>query len=122
MVIEITRDSVCMADDCVSDPTHSARFEVSLDGIDRADVTEKIIEVLRPALPKISGGEAVWVLMHDKPLAVVAQHVDEACIMYEGRRCDFVNHSVVQLHWNYQVQEDYKAICRIMSRLRFPQH
>ena len=118
MMLDITRDSVCMGDDFAEDPTHRNFFDITLVGIEQEQVIRKIVEATRSGLPSIVGGHAVWILMHKDPLAVIAQGIEEPHVCPLGLIQTFVDQDSVKLHWNYHGQTEFSQVCQIVDRVR----
>ena len=120
MRVQITRDSVCAADDV--DPRANARQFVVEDGI----VDQLVQRVWRAAeLPTIAGGRATWCISSAIPLAVVAQQWAApkliGCIPPQIGELD-VRDGTIYFHLSYFAQEDpelvYNILCRLTLRSR----
>ncbi len=68
MEILLERDSVCAGDDCDAPHRHTLAVKESAT---LEDVVNRIVKI--NYLAKISGDEATWVVVGDKPIAVIAQ-------------------------------------------------
>ncbi|GGT53505.1 hypothetical protein [Actinomadura citrea] len=71
MIVEVDRGSVAAGDDVLP---HARRFDVPPE-TSLGDVVAGLLE--RRFLALIAGGRATWILVADRPLAVVAQQWDE---------------------------------------------
>jgi hypothetical protein len=80
MMIRVDRDSVAMGDDALP---HAETIELPPE-TSLADVVAHLRE--RNFLAMIAGGEATWILMADRPLAVVAQQWDEPRFLVASSR------------------------------------
>jgi len=69
MIVHITRDSVCAAED--TDPHANSRTVTVSSDIAVELLIKRVCEVAD--LPKISGGNATWCVSSNIPLAIVAQ-------------------------------------------------
>jgi hypothetical protein len=71
MMINVDRGSVAMGDDVLP---HARTIDLP-PGTSLADVVAHLVE--QRFLASIAGGRATWILVADRPLAVVAQQWDE---------------------------------------------
>jgi len=116
MKIELTRASVCAADDC--DAPHAKLMTVP----DDTPLEELARIVQRDYVPgNIAGGEATWSLVADRPLAVLAQQWREPKLVRQlplqlaelkGQ------HGSVKLHVNYHAQVDPEIALEILRELK----
>jgi hypothetical protein len=80
MMVSVDRSSVAMGDDALP---HAQTIDVQA-GTPLADVITYLLETHFLAL--IAGGEATWILVADRPLAVVAQQWDEPRFLVDSSR------------------------------------
>ena len=147
MIINITRDSVCMADDC--DAPHTTTLEIleilTVTSSGHRKIT-KIGEVIacfdyQSYLPSISGGQATWVAWiavettHSQalpsneysfiPLAVIAEQWQAPRYLLVANQpierfyCSDNNQPSLQLHFAYQQQQDpMQVYVELMNRYK----
>ena len=80
MMINVDRGSVAMGDDVLS---HAQTIDLQ-PGTSLADCVAYLLE--RHFLASIAGGRATWILVADRPLAVVAQQWDEPRFLVDSSR------------------------------------
>ena len=116
MKVNLTRESVCAADDC------HAPHEKSITVPSNATVRDLARTIKREYLPNnIQGGQATWSLVTSIPLAVLAQQWSEPKLL---PLCD-VNLSgfagpdgSVKAHLNYHAQIDPKIVLEVLEELK----
>jgi len=76
----------------------------------------------RTRFPKIQGGQAVWALSSNIPLAVATQQWSRPKVLpsmcEEELKLLDVLEDQVRLHWSYLEQEDPELVLRILDRLK----
>lgn len=103
-LVIVTRDSVCLADDC--DAPHEERIEVPPDEDDLLFLTEVL---KRYRLASIAGGKATWVCsIAGKAVAVVAQQWRRPRII--AGFPEIVDET--EIHFTYHVQRDPELYLR----------
>ncbi len=112
MKVLLSRDSVAAGDDV------DAHDEVV--GIDAPDALTLIERVLASNyLPKIAGGNATWVAVSHKPVAVCAQQwPGPRLIPWQPAACEELLHAKggVRLHFSYLAQIAPEIVLDILKR------
>ncbi len=116
MMIRVDRDSVAMGDDVrPHDETIDLPGETSL-----ADVVAHLLE--RRFLASIASGRATWILVGDRPLAVVAQQWDEPRFLVDGSRpIRSFGAGGVSLRFRYWKQHDPDGVFEELAAGREPE-
>jgi len=116
MMVRVDRDSVAMGDDI---HPHDETIELP-DGTPLADVVADLLE--RRFLASIAGGRATWILVADRPLAVVAQQWDEPRFLVDGSRpIRSFGAGDVSLRFRYWKQHDPDAVFAELAAGREPE-
>ena len=112
--ILVTRDSVCMADDC------SAPNLKKWPASQAVSVKQVMQKLKRDYLPRnIQGGEATWVVMANRtPLAVIAQQWREPKIIDQNVSIDSIKdeRGNLKLHVEYRAQDDPEEVFKEFQR------
>jgi hypothetical protein len=115
MLLSITRDSVCAADDI---DEHLTTVSIQ----DDATVEQVVgLAVSSADLPKIGGGKATWVVSSNRPLAVVAQQWKQArtipMIPPRLKELDF-DGAILKIHIGYLTQQDPDTVLNVLQTLK----
>jgi hypothetical protein len=103
MMITVDRSSVAMGDDVLP---HAQTIDVPAE-TSLADIVTDLLG--QRFLASIAGGKATWILVADRPLAVVAQQWDEPRFLVDSSRpigSFGVEGSGVSLMFRYWMQRD----------------
>ncbi|SFJ19162.1 hypothetical protein [Planctomicrobium piriforme] len=116
MKIQITRDSVCAADDV--DAPHTEAISVP----DSSTLEECVDFVCKSfQLPCIQGGKATWLITAGKRLAIIAQEWREPRF-FQGIEFQTTDLTIagnkLKIHFTYLAQHDPEVVFDILSRLR----
>lgn len=117
MIIEVDRGSVAAGDDVLP---HARRFDVPPE-TSLGDVVAGLLE--RRFLALIAGGRATWILVADRPLAVVAQQWDAPRFLVDASRPigSFGDGSTVSLMFRYWKQHDPVRVFAELAAGREPE-
>lgn len=120
MKINVSRSSVCLGDDI--DAPHFKVLNVP-DGA----TTQEIMRLLKSKyLPcNMEGGEATWSVVSKKPVAIIAQQLEEPLMMGQNGQADYredllENSGRLVFHVNYHGQTDPNVVDEVLRELGGP--
>jgi hypothetical protein len=117
VIVEVDRGSVAAGDDVLP---HAQRIEVP-PATSLGDVVAGLLE--RRFLATIAGGRATWILVADRPLAVVAQQWDAPRFLVDASRpiSSFGDGGRVSLMFRYWKQHDPDRVFAELAAGRDPE-
>jgi hypothetical protein len=115
MKVNLTRESVCAADDV--DAPHATTLMLP----DETTVADLARIIQNTYLPKICGGKATWSMVSSIPVAVLAQQWSEPkSLLPLNLRVAKLNAAdgTAAIHVNYHAQRDPEAVLEVLRELK----